>query len=190
MSTTVPVVSEKYDEVVFTNPKIEFHQLLLSADKSPIEYPLSNEMANLEYFRTYGDEDDVQRMIAAKQFLDAELRNVKDRLLKADTELDEIKNNLALVKSGEVKPVEGTVAAAAAAGTKPEVKAKSKKAPETKPKSKKSKASTSSEQGVTKKAKTETSKKTESTKSKSESSKKADVSKAATATAIATAQSS
>ena len=164
MSTTVPVVSEKYDEVVFTNPKLEFHQLLLSADKSPIEYPLSNEMTNLEYFRTYGDEDDVQRMIAAKQFLDVELRNVKDRLLKADSELEEVKNKLTSVKSsGGVKLVQGT------GSTKPETKTKSKKASEAKPKSKKSKASTSGEQNAVKKAKTETVKKTESAKSKSES---------------------
>ena len=163
MSTTVPVVSEKYDEVVFTNPKLEFHQLLLSADKSPIEYPLSNEMTNLEYFRTYGDEDDVQRMIAAKQFLDVELRNVKDRLLKADSELEEVKNKLTSVKSNGVKLVQGT------GSTKPETKTKSKKASEAKPKSKKSKASTSVEQNAVKKAKTETVKKTESAKSKSES---------------------
>ena len=33
MNTTVPVVSEKYDEVVFTNPKVVFHKQLLDGQQ-------------------------------------------------------------------------------------------------------------------------------------------------------------
>ena len=155
MNTTVPVVSEKYDEVVFTNPKLEFHNLLLSANKGKIEYPLSNESANLEYFRTYGDEEDVQRMLAAKKFLEGELQTVKDRLLKADNELEDIKTSLALVKNvvGEsVKP-----AAASTIDTKPTLKpteGNKKKVSDNKPKAKK-KAAASGDQGPAKKQKTE-----------------------------------
>ena len=67
MNTTVPVVSEKYDEVVFTNPKIEFHNLLLSGNKDKIPYPLTRETKNIEYFRVYGNEDAIQIMLEAKQ---------------------------------------------------------------------------------------------------------------------------
>jgi hypothetical protein len=161
MNTTVPVVSEKYDEVVFTNPKVEFHNLLLSANSTKPEYPLSNEPANLEYFRTYGDEEDVQRMLAAKEFLEGELRSVRDRLLKADKELEEIKTSLALVKEGEAK-----TASVAAAATAKDAKAKNTKT-ESKPKSKK-KAASSGEQSVAKKAKTDSKVKAEPTKSTSD----------------------
>ncbi|KAL7516293.1 hypothetical protein ACHAWX_001325 [Stephanocyclus meneghinianus] len=74
-------------------------------------HPLSNQPAVIEYFRTYGDEADVQKMLAAKKFLEVELRNVKDRLLKADNELDELKTSLSLLK--------GTPAAAAGGGGDP-----------------------------------------------------------------------
>jgi len=96
MNTTVPVVAEKYDEVVFTNPKTEFHQSLLEGHKrKKLPYPLSNEQSVLEHYRTYGDEGDVKAMLAAKQFLEGELRSVKDRLLRVDVELDEVKRSLA-----------------------------------------------------------------------------------------------
>jgi YEATS domain-containing protein 4 len=98
MNTSVPVVSEKYDEVVFTNPKQEFHNLLLSASSTGNPYPLSNQPSIIEYFRTYGDEEEVQKMLAAKKFLEGEVKNVRDRLRKADLELEEIKTSLALVK--------------------------------------------------------------------------------------------
>jgi len=138
--TDVAVVSEKYDEVVFTNPEEEFHRLLLEGNTeeycvedngnadgggdnknkpesnsttittsaistattpSKLPYPLSHEPSVIQYFRTYGDEQDVQAMIAAKQFLEKELRNVKDRLMKADEELEEVKAALTLAKGGD-----------------------------------------------------------------------------------------
>lgn len=155
MNTTVPIVSEKYDEVVFTNPKVEFHNILLSANRGKMEYPLSNETANLEYFRTYGDEEDVQRMLAAKKILEGELRNVRDRLLKADNELDEIKTSLTLVKSaiGEnTKPAASTTGTKSASKT---TEGNKTKVSDSKPKARK-KASVAGEQGPAKKAKTET----------------------------------
>jgi hypothetical protein len=165
MNTTVPVVSEKYDEVVFTNPKLEFHNMLLSADKGKIEYPLSKEEANLEFFRTYGDEEDVQLMIAAKRFLDGELRNVKDRLAKADKELEEIKTGLTLIKDvvGESAKSAPTATDAKTPAKAADNKAKNTKTSENKPKAKK-KTSPSGEQSIAKKAKTEATKKIDQTK--------------------------
>lgn len=106
-------MAEKYDEVVFTNPKAMFHQSLLEGNvKKKLPYPLSNEQSVLEHFRTYGDEDDVKAMLAAKKFFEGELRNVKDRLLRVDAELDKVKHELAAAKERE----KAAAAAAAAAG--------------------------------------------------------------------------
>jgi hypothetical protein len=184
MNTTVPVVSEKYDEVVFTNPKLEFHSMLLSADKGKIEYPLSKEEANLEFFRIYGDEEDVQRMLAAKQFLDGELRNVKDRLAKADKELEEIRTGLTLIKDavGESAKPAATTTDAKTPAKAADNKAMSAKTSENKSEAKK-KASTSGEPGATKKAKIEPAKKVDSTK-KVDPTKKSDPAKSSNSNSI------
>ena len=106
------MVAEKYDEVVFTNPKADFHQSLLDGHKKKQQpYPQSNEKSVSDHFRTYGDEDEIQTMLSAKKFLEGELRNVKDRLLRADVELEEVKHDLA-----SMKEMEATSAAAAASG--------------------------------------------------------------------------
>lgn len=163
MNTTVPVVSEKYDEVVFTNPKIEFHNLLLSGSKDKIPYPLSRETKNIEYFRVYGDEDDVQTMLAAKRFLDEELKNVRDRLLKADGELEDLKTGLSLVKSSEpVKSAAGggeTMATTSKGDGK-----KSGKKSDGKKSKKKAAAGDLNDGGAIKKAKTEPKMKSEQAK--------------------------
>mmetsp|Transcript_24666 Transcript_24666/g.59475 ORF Transcript_24666/g.59475 Transcript_24666/m.59475 type:complete len:302 (+) Transcript_24666:81-986(+) len=109
MNTTVPVVAEKYDEVVFTNPKVDFHRSLVDGHKNSNQpsYPLSNEPSVLEHFRTYGDEEDIKAMLAAKKFLEGELRNVKDRLLRVDVELDEVKHSLAATKDMDLAAASG-----------------------------------------------------------------------------------
>ena len=128
------VVAEKYDEVVFTNPKMEFHKSLLDGHKKKkLRYPLSNEQSVADHFRTYGDEEDVKSMLEAKKFLEGELRNVKDRLLRADAELEEAKHALAVTK--EMEAAGGTGVAAASGGTAKEG-AKEKGKPGRKPKKK------------------------------------------------------
>lgn len=88
---------------MFTSPKAEFHQSILSGHKKKkLPYPLSNEQSVSDHFRTYGDEEEVQAMLAAKKFLEGELRNVKARLLRVDSELDEVKTSLATMKDVEL----------------------------------------------------------------------------------------
>ena len=70
----------------------------------------------MEHFRIYGDEQDVQAMIGARKFLQNELKNVKDRLLRADGELDEIKAALAGIKGDHGGVVLGGGSATAATG--------------------------------------------------------------------------
>ena len=48
-------------------------------------------------------------MLAAKKFLEDELRNVKDRILRADAELEEVKHTLAATKDLEGLLVPGGV---------------------------------------------------------------------------------
>ena len=127
MSTDVPVVSERYDEVVFTDPMVAFHKLLVEGGggssngknekkRKQLGYPLSNEASVIEHFRTYGDEGDVKAMLAAKEFLEKELRNVKDRLIKADEELEEVKGQLAATASVSVAAAAAAVATASTSG--------------------------------------------------------------------------
>ena len=104
------VVSERYDEVVFTNPKAGFHQTLASGNVENLPYPLSNEESVAEHFRTYGDEEEMKVMLAAKGFLEGELRNVKERLLRVDAELEVVKRSLSAARGG-------SDAAAPSAGT-------------------------------------------------------------------------
>ena len=131
MNTAVPVVSEKYDEVVFTNPKISFHKQLLDGEATTsnnnsnnnkkkkntkkLSYPLSKEQAVIEHFRTYGDEHDVKAMLAAKEFLQRELRNVKDRLIKVDEELEDVKGQLLVAST--TAAATSTTGGSAASGT-------------------------------------------------------------------------
>ncbi len=129
MTTTVPVVSERYDEVVFTNPKVVFHKQLLDGQQQQqtntknkkrkknkqLTYPLSHESSVIEHFRTYGDEIDVKAMLAAREFLQKELRTVKDRLIKVDDELEEVKDKLVAVASESSSTAAATTTSATAA---------------------------------------------------------------------------
>jgi hypothetical protein len=131
MNTAVPVVSEKYDEVVFTNPKISFHKQLLDGEATTsnnnsnkkkkntkkLSYPLSKEQAVIEHFRTYGDEHDVKAMLVAKEFLQRELRNVKDRLIKVDEELEDVKGQLLAASTTAAAAAATTTGGSAASGT-------------------------------------------------------------------------
>jgi len=131
MTTTVPVVSERYDEVVFTNPKVVFHKQLLDGQQQQqtntktkkrkknkqLTYPLSHESSVIEHFRTYGDEMDVKAMLAAREFLQKELRTVKDRLIKVDDELEEVKDKLVAVASESSSTAAATISATAAKST-------------------------------------------------------------------------
>lgn len=130
MTTTVPVVSERYDEVVFTNPKVVFHKQLLDGQQvqqqtknkkrkknKQLAYPLSHEASVIEHFRTYGDEMDVKAMLAAREFLQKELRTVKDRLIKVDEELEEVKDRLAAAVSESSTAASATAAATTTAST-------------------------------------------------------------------------
>lgn len=97
-----PVVSERYDEVVFTEPTEVFHKQLMESGNLP--KIISNEAAVQELFKPYSDNNDFKILMEAQKFLESELMSVKDRILRADSAIVELDEALALVASKN-KPV-------------------------------------------------------------------------------------
>ena len=103
-----PVISEKYDEVVFTDPTETFHSQLMQTGELP--KVKSQEQAVQELFQPYSDESDFQQLIEAQKFLEAELKMVKDRILRADASRFELDQALAAVsKKNNVPPPSSSV---------------------------------------------------------------------------------
>jgi YEATS domain-containing protein 4 len=97
-----PVKSEKYDEVVFTDPTEIFHKQLMQSGNLP--KIKSQEAAVQELFKPYSDENDFKILLEAQKFIEAELQAVKDRILKADSAKVELDEALAVV-ANQNKPV-------------------------------------------------------------------------------------
>ena len=97
-----PVVSEKYDEVVFTDPTETFHSQLMQSGELP--KVRSQEKSVQELFQPYSDESDFQKLIEAQKFLEAELKMVKDRILRADASRFELDQALAEVSKKNSTP--------------------------------------------------------------------------------------
>lgn len=92
-----PVIHEKYDEVVFTDPTETFHkQLMESGNLMKVQ---SQEKAVQELFKPYSDDKDFKILLEAQKFLESELNSVKDRILRADGALDELDEALSAVAS-------------------------------------------------------------------------------------------
>jgi len=87
-----PVIHEFYDEVIFTDPTESFHNQLLSGSLSTVDIPKvkSNELAVQESFKSYSDEEDFKILLEAQKFLENELASVKDRILRADCNKNEL----------------------------------------------------------------------------------------------------
>lgn len=90
--TKEPVISEKYDEVVFTDPKESFFQSLLRVSQLPkLVFP---DEAVQACFLTYSDEDDFQKLLEAQLFLETELKKIKARMKLATDEMDQVDDAL------------------------------------------------------------------------------------------------
>lgn len=80
-----PVVSEVYDEVVFTDPTEVFYgQLQRVGTAPPIMY------SQQAHFREFADTEQFQSLLEAQKFLQDELTKVRDRLHYVDTEMKEV----------------------------------------------------------------------------------------------------
>ncbi|CAM9475285.1 unnamed protein product [Ascophyllum nodosum] len=96
--TTQPkkaVVSEFYDEVVFTDPYEEFYDTLMQGQKLMPQRKHEHQ----EHFSTFSDGDTLQRLASAREWVHNQLRETKDKIRKADMEIAQLKAN-ALAGSG------------------------------------------------------------------------------------------
>ena len=83
-----PVVSEVYDEVVFTNPTELFYSQLTSSSACDPSTVLPNDLD--QHWPVISDAADVGNLVRAQEFIDKELASVKDRLLRANCELSQV----------------------------------------------------------------------------------------------------
>eukprot|EP00591_Stephanopyxis_turris_P006048 CAMPEP_0195520430 /NCGR_PEP_ID=MMETSP0794_2-20130614/16855_1 /TAXON_ID=515487 /ORGANISM="Stephanopyxis turris, Strain CCMP 815" /LENGTH=263 /DNA_ID=CAMNT_0040649781 /DNA_START=123 /DNA_END=911 /DNA_ORIENTATION=+ len=92
-----PVLHEFYDEVVFTNPTESFYQTLQpmfssnknNKSKKKTITPKENLRPHWKN-QTYSDDADFNILMKSQEFLEEELKLVKDRIIQADDELLEI----------------------------------------------------------------------------------------------------
>eukprot|EP00611_Tribonema_gayanum_P019802 TRINITY_DN3500_c0_g1_i1.p1 TRINITY_DN3500_c0_g1~~TRINITY_DN3500_c0_g1_i1.p1 ORF type:complete len:253 (+),score=54.00 TRINITY_DN3500_c0_g1_i1:180-938(+) len=78
----VPVVTERYDEIVFTDPKEGFFACLMEGQTAAVrEHP------QLQYYKDFSAEEDVQKLAAAREYVHGELEAVKDRILRLDAQI-------------------------------------------------------------------------------------------------------
>lgn len=111
-----PVIAEKFDEVIFTNPHETFHlQLQQVGMVPPIEPEKDTPQGTLLPQVQYSDQDDMSKLVQAQGFLAAELQKVKDRLLKVDKEMEQVDAALAVVGT---KAPAGKKGGASVAGSK------------------------------------------------------------------------
>jgi hypothetical protein len=105
------VVSESYDEVVFTDPSETFFsqlQRLTTNPLPPVEY------AQREHFGSFSDHDICAALIEAQKFLNAELDSVKKRLVSMDAEMLQVDTALR-EQARNSRAAAATAAAASAA---------------------------------------------------------------------------
>lgn len=123
--TETPVVSEKYDEVVFTNPKETFFQQLQSVGRAPpVKY------SQEDHFLQYSDTKEMKLLLEAHAFLQSELAVAKERLLQVDGDLAQVDEALrnqqeerkkAAAASSAASRAKASAARAAPASKKPKL---------------------------------------------------------------------
>jgi hypothetical protein len=111
--TQVPVVSEIYDEVVFTDPKESFFQQLIEVRKVP---SVESEYSHHEHFTLFSDTDDVHALLEAQKFLQQQLLEAKQRLKALDDALEQVDAELEATHEDQ-QAQRGSSTSAAAAST-------------------------------------------------------------------------
>ena len=101
-----PVVSESYDEVVFTDPTESFFSLLQRLAVVP-----TAEYSQREHFPVYSDHDLCTALLEGQKYLQHELEEIKTRLLNVETETQQV--DAALREQARLLPQQHRAAAAA-----------------------------------------------------------------------------
>lgn len=84
-----PVLSETYDEVVFTDPAESFYRQLMRLSIVP-----KVEMANQQHMTQFSDQEDFSALIEAQRFLQIELSKVKEHFQRVTDELQQVEADL------------------------------------------------------------------------------------------------
>lgn len=120
-----PVISEFYDEVVFTDPTPTFHRQLLSYSANDMPKVESLEPSVQKHLTTYSDESDFKTLLEAQAFLQKELESTKARIAVADDSraaLDEALSKVAgkakVIASQTPPPISIPVSSTSGTGTK------------------------------------------------------------------------
>lgn len=90
-STTEPVVSEVYDEVVFTNPNRPFADALSSLSSLPT---VKSQYSQHEQFLEFSDADDARVLLEAQKYVQEQLASVKQRMSSVDAEMKQVDADL------------------------------------------------------------------------------------------------
>jgi hypothetical protein len=93
-NTEEPVVSEVYDEIVFTNPDESFFQDLQTIGESPT---IEHEYSQSKYFTKFSDTEDALALLEAQKFLQDQLMLIKERYRRVNEEMEAIDEELANV---------------------------------------------------------------------------------------------
>lgn len=82
--TDTPVVSETYDEVVFSDPTEVFYKQLLQVSELPVVHLKEDRVQGA--LKPYSDEQQFLALLEAKKFLERELVTVKSRFQLVESE--------------------------------------------------------------------------------------------------------
>ncbi|CAM9394871.1 unnamed protein product [Discosporangium mesarthrocarpum] len=97
LNTKKPVLSEQYDEVVFTDPHDDFYGQLMLGQTAP----RLKKQEHQEHLSTFADGDTLQRLAAAREWVHTKLGETKDKIRKADMELTKLKNAAAAAATSQ-----------------------------------------------------------------------------------------
>lgn len=86
VNTKKTVVSEAYDEIIFTDPTNEFKRLLMLYRPPP--YKETNQLS--EHFLTFDDTNDLQKMTEAHDHITKQLDMAKSKVFSLDAEIASI----------------------------------------------------------------------------------------------------
>ena len=109
--TTVPVVAESYDEIVFTNPTESFYQQLQRVATTPSCQHLYSQQAHFP--PTYSDTQVCQAMVQAQKLLQEHLGQTKQNLIQLDHDLANVEEALRVQQDEVRKKAARKVAVAA-----------------------------------------------------------------------------
>jgi YEATS domain-containing protein 4 len=86
-NTEVPVVSELYDEIVFTNPSESFFRDVLAINDVP---SIEHEYTQSKYFTKFSDTADMHTLLEAQKFIEQQLQITKERYVRLNEELEAV----------------------------------------------------------------------------------------------------